>query len=193
MEYKGDNIFVSTVISSLNKMGSVKIGGDVLSSLINSSNAFSFPNIISEGGSNTLQFIPSENGGGAIYAASMLNFNSGTNLENVSHELYHGYQSENGGIKGVNSEVEAYLFSRGVTSTCTKMLMSFSGNSSSSGKQYSDAMNNLIFSEKFDKVDFNTAVNSFKSGTPAGNLYKNSKIYKDFSPTIGEFFPLIRW
>jgi RHS repeat-associated protein len=192
MKYEGDNKFVSTVVNALNKMGSVKFGGDVLSSLIESKNAFSFQNVASSGGSNTIQFVASENGGGAINAAAMLSFTDETNLENVSHELYHGYQTEHGGFQGVNSEVEAYLFGRGVLSTSYHALFGISGNGSSAGNQYAGAMDNLMLSDKFNKVDFNTAVNSFKAGTPAGDLYKNLRVHKNFSPTIDKFFPLFR-
>ncbi|QOJ28867.1 MAG: hypothetical protein HRU80_08215 [Ignavibacteriales bacterium] len=191
MQYEGDNPFVAAVISALNNMNSVEIGSIVLNSLIRSSNNFNFKKL-SSGKSGTLQFKQNASGGGDILAADILGGSGSTNLNSVAHELFHGYQHENVGLYGANSEVESFLFAKGVVSTFYSIIWNFSGNDTESGQLYAFSMNSLLFSESFDKMLFDQAVNAFPTGNPFNGIYKKSKIYKNFNPIISRFFPLLR-
>ncbi len=191
MEYKGDNKFVATTIYALNNMNSVNIGSKVLSDLILSDNKFTFQNVNSDGGANTLQFIANSNGGGDIRAAALLGFGTAENLESVSHELFHGYQYENkSAYYGSNAEVESYLFGRGIYGSFYNTMPLFSGNNSQAGGEYAMAMKDMLLSNKFDIKTFNSAVGAFSAGNPYGDIYKNSKVYLNTTPLISKFFPL---
>ncbi|MBZ0181718.1 MAG: hypothetical protein K8F60_04615, partial [Melioribacteraceae bacterium] len=193
MEYSGSDKFVASAITALNNMNSVKNGASVLGSLISSTNAFNFKNVASSE-SGTLQFLPNSGGGGDIAAAALLGGNDLINLGSVSHELFHGYQLDNGGLFGANSEVEAYLYSYGVTGTFNNgKTMMFSGNTSSAGKAYEQAMNQLLFSNSLDRTKFNQAAQNFAKGNPYGNIYAKAKYYSNFNPQINKFFPLINY
>lgn len=191
MQYEGDNPFVAAVISALNNMNSVEIGSIVLNSLIASSNSFNFKNM-SSGKPGTLQFKENAGGGGDILAAEILSGSGSTNLNSISHELFHGYQHENGGIFGANSEVESFLFAKGVVSTFYSIIWEFSGNDTKTGHDCASSMNSLLYSESFNQRSFNQAVNAFPYGNPFKGFYEKSKVYKNFNPIIGRFFPLLR-
>ena len=201
MEYDGDDEFISNTISVLNNINSVEHGANVLGSLISSENMFSFENIASKGGDRSLQFVPDEAGGGTIRAKSLLNgeFGEFGRVESAAHELFHGYQHENGGIQGINGEVGAYLFGRGVAGSFNNgMTPGFQGNLDNpvAGRAYSDAINNLLFGDSFSNSNYSTAINTFKkgSGVNAANLYGRSRVYPvNLNPPIKRFFPLIRY
>lgn len=192
MEYSGENKFVAAAITALNNMNGVEIGASMLSSLISSKNSFNFKNTASAA-DGTLQFIPNSQGGGDIAASAFLNGSSISNLASASHELFHGYQHDNGGLFGSNSEVGAYLYSYAVTGTFNDgITATFSGNNTSAGKAYSNAMNKLLFSQNFNRSVFNQATQNFSSGNPYG-LYGNNKYYSNYKPLIKKFYPLMRY
>jgi len=183
---------IVSAITALNNMNSIGIGSSVLNTLISSTNAFNFKNMVSSA-EGTLQFVPNISGGGDILAASLIGNNNLTNLGNVSHELFHGYQHENGGIFGANSEVEAYLYSHGVTGTFNNgFAMLFTGNNSTTGHAYESAMNQLLLSNNFNRSTFNQAAQNFAQGNPYG-LYGDARYYQNFTPLINRFFPLLRY
>ncbi len=190
MEYNGNNNFVASAITALNNMNSVDIGASVLSKLISSTNAFNLKNMVSSQ-EGTLEFVPNSNGGGDILAAALLGNNDLTNLRNISHELFHGYQHENGGLFGANSEVEAYLYSYGVVGTFGDGYINlFSGKNSIVGNLFKNSMNELLFGD-FNRVTFNNAAKNFSKGNPWGIYNNNSKYYKNFKPLIDKFYPLL--
>lgn len=140
----------------------------------------------------TLQFVPNSNGGGNILAADLLGNSDLTNLGSVSHELFHGYQHENNGLFGANSEVEAYLYSYGVTGTFNDgIVMMFSGNNSAAGRAYESAMNQLLIGS-FNRTKFNQAAQNFAQGNPYG-LYGDTRYYQSFTTLINRFYPLLRY
>jgi RHS repeat-associated protein len=200
MEYEGDDQFISQAVGVLNNINSVEHGASVLENLISSENFFNFENVASERGDKTFQFVPNEEGGGTIRAASLLNSELGgfSRIESAAHELFHGYQHENGGIQGVNSEVGAYLYGRGVAATFNDgMTPGFQGNidNPAAGDSYSSAINNLLFGGSFIPASYSTAIQNFKqgSGVNATGLY-GSKVYPVSSnPPIRQFFPLVRY
>ena len=200
MEYEGDDQFISQAVGVLNNINSVEHGASVLENLISSENFFNFENVASERGDKTFQFVPNEEGGGTIRAASLLNSELGgfSRIESAAHELFHGYQHENGGIQGVNSEVGAYLYGRGVAATFNDgMTPGFQGNidNPAAGDSYSSAINNLLFGGSFIPASYSTAIQNFKqgSGVNATGLY-GSKVYPvSANPPIRQFFPLVRY
>ncbi len=117
LKYNGDNAFVSSVVSSLNNLSSTTLGQELLTPLISSQNNFDFTNTyyINKNGDlikDVLAFREYENGGGEINAAVLTNNESDLQkLGVLSHELFHGYQHENGQSgASIFNEVEAYLF-----------------------------------------------------------------------------------
>ena len=116
--YEGDNEFIAAVGTTLSEMNGTENGQTVLAALSGSENSFTFSNTASSGGDRSLSFSPGKDGGGTINAAALLNtdIQSGQKLESTAHELFHGYQYENGqggaSVNGINNEVGAYLFGK---------------------------------------------------------------------------------
>jgi len=200
MEYDGANEFIGSVIGLLNQIGATEKGAIVLSNLISSENMFSYTNGMSIGGSSTLQFVRGQNGGGTILAGGILSEGSSEliNIESLAHESFHGYQHENGGISGVNSEVEAYLFGKGVALTHSGGRGAlFVGNrdNPAEGQLYESAMNNLLLSDSFDRGNMQIAVDNFVRGSSSnvGGLYRSRALPVPVNPIIARFFPLVRF
>lgn len=208
MKYKGDNSFVSTSVSYLNKMNSTEIGKSVLGDLVKSENAFNFKNEYSKDKNgnidkNKLTFTRSEDGGGNIKAGALLNkdLNSDQKLEGTAHELFHGYQYEMGeNSGGINKEVGAYLFGVAVDqnyqyqTTGMTSLFPF-GNTTSEGAKYDNAMMGLLYAPAFNQTLYNTAVNNFKKGSAANTTggYNNRTLTPNYTnPLIKRFLPLIK-
>jgi len=117
-------------------------------------------------------------------------------------------QYENG-LEGtsINNEVEGYLFG---TAVATQFSFNNgegafgSGNSgvgNDFGKSYEKAMDDLLFSGKFNIESFKTAVNNFKKGSTVNRPdVKGKRLYNDFSIKpinpkkilISKFYPLLR-
>ncbi|MFA8301434.1 MAG: RHS repeat-associated core domain-containing protein [Hyphomicrobiales bacterium] len=212
MNYEGDNVFVSTTINSLNQMNNVEIGNQVLEKLIASKNSFKFKNEVPVGRNgntikNTLSFKINKNGGGIIRAGALMSgrLQKGQKLETIAHELFHGYQHENGQKGIVNNEVGAYLFGRAIYYThAMNNGGGFGempwGNGTTSGNIYHSAMDGMMWSQSYDQSQYSTAVNNFKTGSSV-NTTRNGKqgVYKNAlmtpvsaNPLIKKFFPLIR-
>lgn len=192
MEYKGENEFVATSVNYLNQMSVSESGNKVLGELIDSENSFEFKNDLAEGNESGFAFKEYENGGGHIYAGNLLNNNSseGSKLIGISHELFHGYQYENGqGGSSIWNEVEANAFSYTVSldyanyawdngnfsygwSTTTGL-----GRDNTAGQMYQKAFNILVNSPTFNKEAFRTAVRNFRSGSVinVGNSYSRDR------------------
>ena len=195
MEYQGGNIKIAKSISALNKMSTTKSGMKVLDELTSSKNSFDFTQQSIKEGTNA--FVGNDEGGGTFY------MNGSLGLENVAHEVFHGYQHELGsGKPSVNNEVGAYLFGVGVQASYSFSNGEISGGSSSllgndsqSGANYSEAMNGLFFGTSFNNSDYEKAIINFKQGA----IKNNSGIYNSHpviipvagKPLISNFFPLI--
>ncbi len=208
-KYKGKDNFVSSVFSTLNKINGVEIGKSMLGALSGSKNTFSFSNTASAGGDRTMSFRESANGGGTINAKalSLSDISETQKAEGLSHELFHGFQSENGESgTTVNQEVGGYLFGRAVS---FQVAMNESlpyadmpwGKENKAGEAYSKAMNGLMYGNSFNANQYNSAVNNFIPGaavnaptnTRPNGLYSNFTVKpNDTNPAIKRFFPLIR-
>ena len=199
-EYEGDNKFVSAVSKTLQRMSETEIGDEVLNSLVSSENNFIFKNEQSAAGSRSAQFIRENEGGGVIKAAVLLNNDvfEGQKIETTAHELFHGYQNDNGQwIPSTNNEVGAYLFGRAVVLTLANYGINAFGNSTTEGKTYEQAMNSLLL-DKFDIRSYNIATRTFRKGSIA-NSRGNYNSLPDFQhikmfqkPLISNFYPLVR-
>ena len=202
VEYKGDDKFVSTVASNLGEMAGTEIGQSVLKSLSSSKSNFSFVNKESSGGKRSAQFVPDdENGGGTIKAAVLLGdrITNGQKLETTAHELFHGYQIDNGQNRvSTNNEVGAYLYGRGVSLSAGYVAIISFGNNTVSGSIYNNAMNNLMFGNSFNRRSYINAVESFRKGSIVNKsgAYNNVPDYaylRQFqTPLISNFYPLVR-
>lgn len=208
-KYKGKDSFVSDVFKTLNRINSVDIGKSMLGQLSGSKNAFNFNNTASAGGERTMSFSANSDGGGEINAKALSLKGVGDiqKVQGLSHELFHGMQSENG-EKGasVNKEVGAYLFGNAVAfqAAMNESLpygeMPY-GKANAAGQAYSKAMTSMMYSNTFDANQYNTAINNFLPGsavnaptsTRPNGLYSNFVIKpNDTNPTIKRFFPLVR-
>jgi RHS repeat-associated protein len=192
MKYNGKNEFLSKSILYLNAIHN-NGGSKMLGGLISSSNSFNLKNQLPvDNKGNTIeamQFNEFETGGGDIYAGVIMDsrFSEYSNIENISHELFHGIQHEKGqGGASIFNEVEANVYSRTITlnwaaNTEYSGAMSANGlgTESPAGKIYQNAFKNLLgaFSDK----DFIDAVRNFRLGSEknASGLYNRYPFRKD--------------
>ena len=201
--YEGDNGFVSVVGNVLNEMNGTENGQKVLSVLSSSGNSFSFSNSVSSGGNTSLSFSFGKNGGGTINASALVNsdISKGQKLESVAHELFHGYQYEKGqgnaSVNGINNEIGAYLFGRGISISAGYPAVSSFGTNTSAGQVYGGAMSNLLWGYTINQRDYQNAINNFKQGSVVNAL--SNGIYNKFgvnnnisNPVIKQFMPLIK-
>lgn len=176
MKYDGNNEFLSKSISYLNTLN--ENGGEkVLGELIKSSNKFNIKNLtVKDDKGQTLdamRFDENAEGGGDILAGVIMNpkISEYSNVESMSHELFHGIQYESGqGGASIFNEVEAYVYSGIVTTNWAinndyygSMSSNGLGTNSATGKAYQQAFNGLLSS--FSKQGFIDAVKNFKAGS----------------------------
>ncbi len=157
MDYDGDNKFVSTIVNTLNEINELEYGQTVISRLTDDAdNIFS---ITDDFGSveNSYEFRGKE-GGAIIKAAAILSGSFDQGVENLGHELFHGYQLEMGQSPfSIDSEVGATLFGKSL-----RLGFSFyQGQDPQASLQYSQAMSNLLMARDFNLTDFQKAVNNF--------------------------------
>jgi len=200
-KYKGKDNFVSKVAKTLNTMKMSELGQEVLKDLSASKNAFSFVNKPAETEDKmALQFKRNKEGGGGQILAGNLNNPNMTEaaaVEGSAHELFHGYQYEKGELgktgNTVNNEIGAYLFGRSVALNTIGATQAFENNGTAAGKAYSNAMNQLLYSDQFDQKAYNQALNNFARGSAANKdgKYKNIQVKpNDTNPLIRRFYPL---
>ncbi|MBO4544098.1 MAG: RHS repeat-associated core domain-containing protein, partial [Bacteroidales bacterium] len=149
---------VKSVASSLKQINSTKEGHIVLSELSLSETKYT---ITGKQKDNT----------DACFSLSdqTLYMNKHYGVGEISHELFHAYQFENGRREAsVYNEVEAYVFQ--------KMMDPDSENSgfNSENKVYEGAMNRL--KDRYNNKDFSYAVSHFRRDSQANS----SKAYKDY-------------
>ena len=200
--YSGDDEFVNAVFETLNTIGSLEIGEEVLNTLSSSESSFSFVNKASSAGDKSLSFKANEdNQGGTFQTAALLNpeILDGQKIEGTAHELFHGFQQEKGQLtseNGINSEVGAYLFARGVSFSLGFPSAQF-GSNTAAGRIFDTAMSNLLFGDQFDLRSYQDAVKNFKAGSSANaaanGIYNRRKVNTGLkNPVIKNLYPLIR-
>ena len=210
MKYEGDNQFVGSVVSNLNKMASTELGSQLLNPLISSENTFDFTNTFykDQNGNDVkdvLRFDEYEGGGGRIDAGALLaGMDASQALGSTAHELFHGYQTENGqGGGSIMNEVEAYMFEYSLQNEYEFKSENFAfgstiplGRNNEAGKLWEQSFNNLYTSDKFSTPDFVNAVKSFKAGSLKNGtgLYSNHSLQRanQKKSMIARFYPLIR-
>ncbi|QQT34529.1 DUF6443 domain-containing protein [Sphingobacterium spiritivorum] len=206
MDYQGRNQFVASIVMALNRMNTVQMGEKLLESIISSDNFFNFKNELPRDRKGNLidqaeaAFKRNESGGGDILAGNALKSNEYRLLENVSHELFHGYQYENGQNNRVSNEVEAYLFGRSIYQNyMMNNDMGFSsmpwGTSTVAGKIYEESMSGLMYAPSFDVNMFKKAVDNFRGGSTAnqdGKYGYGAPVPVTQNPLIKSFYPLIK-
>ncbi len=194
MSYDGDNSFVSTIINTLNEIHSHDYGQIVLSALTGEDSQIY--SIINEYGSveNSWEFSRQE-GGAIIKAAQIFDGTDLSNLRDLSHEIFHGYQMEMGQNPfSIDSEIGATLFGKSISSHLEGVLP---GQKPQSTFEYNDAMLQLLlFSPEFNhdaSVQFQRAVNNFKKGSSRNidGVYNHLPVENLRNPLISRFFPLI--
>jgi len=207
MEYKGKDKFVSSIVTALNRMNSVEVGEKVLGSLISSKNSFNFKNEFPRDKNGNIvsqaeaAFMKNENGGGDILAAHALKSDEYRVLDNVSHELFHGYQYENGQKNYISNEVEAYLFGRAVYQNyMMNNVLGYAsmpwGTGTVAGKAYEDSMSGLLYAPAFDPNMFKKAVENFRSGSTGnqdGKYGQGAPVPVTQNPLIKSLFPLLKY
>jgi RHS repeat-associated protein len=190
MEYNGSDKFTAGIVSSLNKMNSVKNGATVLGELIGSNNVFDITNNASAN-KETASFKENNAGGGT------LNMSGVTDLKSLSHELFHGYQHEKGqGGASIFNEIEAYLYSEGVNMSYKKGLITFASQffnaetTSAAGKLYESSVRDLL--DEYDAKKFNNAVNLFQSQSQVNYKgdYTNYPKGNEQKSLLKSFYPL---
>ncbi len=213
MKYKGENKFVEASVKYLNQMASTKNGGKVLRSLIESENTFNMTNTFAKDKDGNdvkeaLVFAGSDEGGGQIHAGELLNENvaAGAKLESTAHELFHGYQHENGqGGASIFNEVEAMVFSVSVETQYSFDNKTMGGRSSTAlGKDnttasqiYQNSFQKLTYNTTFPKDAFVSAVNNFKQGAAKNTTGMYNKGYplrrsNQTKSMLSRFYPLIK-
>jgi RHS repeat-associated protein len=208
MKYEGDNKFVSTSIENLNKMNSTGAGGKLLGKLIDSKNSFDFTNTYAKDKKGndikgTLSFNENEEGGGIINAAGLMEngLAESTKLESTAHELFHGYQNEQGqGGASVMNEVEANLFGYGTALEYSLNNESFAssstplGRNNAIGASYQKSFNSLL--KDFSVGEFKNAVINFKKGSISNSsgLYNNYPLRRSNQKKsmINRFYPIFK-
>jgi len=207
-EYQGDSKFAQSALNKLNQLNSDPAGKLVIKDLSNAKYNYVYKNKPSTAGSGAQFHAYLFGKGGEIRAALILNPNvsSQLGLESSNHELYHGYQRLKGNRRGgsINSETEAYLFGQitalrivgtaaGTGETYRQTLSEPNyGNGTSSGDNFNQSFQNLIFNQSFEQDAFNNAVNNFKSSqfNDSAN-YNDFQLDNNFKISIGELYPLI--
>jgi RHS repeat-associated protein len=208
MKYEGDNKFVSTSIGNLNKMNSIGAGGELLGKLIDSKNSFDFTNTYAKDKKGndikgTLSFNENEDGGGIINAASLMEngLAESTKLESTAHELFHGYQHEQGqGGASIMNEVEANIFGYGTALEYSLNNGSFAssstplGRNNAIGTSYQKSFNSLL--KNFSVSEFKNAVLKFKSGSISNSsgIYNNYPLQRSnqTKSMINRFYPIVK-
>ena len=180
-------------IQTLNEMYSSSLGQEMLDALIGSTNDYYITNESTgvPGTSATVQY-----GNG-----SRSKMGGANDMLNMSHELFHAFQYENGeGGATYKNEVEALIYSNALTlqtkGTALKQLASLNPRTSD-GNNFENAMNGLLWGKTFSQTDFSTAVDLFQSQSimNSSGIY-NAKYYTKGDPSNGSllqrFYPLMR-
>ena len=187
MQYNNGDSFATKIIDYLNSIY-INGGKDAMDCLISASEQISIVNEIGKG--NNYQFVGNKQGGGTIYAGSVLSqsYEQSLSVESLSHELFHGLQQVNGqGGASIFNEVEAYVFGYKVLDNYHSSLdtiyqnsPSGDGNSNIEGQKYQQAFLNLANGKDNYKENFKIAVSNFKKGARVNltGLYDKFPIIK---------------
>ncbi|NCD00340.1 MAG: hypothetical protein EOL95_11670, partial [Bacteroidia bacterium] len=198
MTYEGSDKVAAQQVNGLNAINSTENGNNVLSSLTSSKKLYNVTNGSFDEGTSGIM----ENANGAT-----LYMNGNNDLSTMSHEIFHAYQYENGqGGASIHNEVEAYLFSAGITYSFSML----NGGPSSSfeyainpnttgGKEYEKSVSNLLNWKSFSSSDFNSAVSLFKNNSQKNmpDIY-GKQVYNNYperrnnqtKSLLSKFYPL---
>ncbi len=208
MKYEGKNKFVSTSIENLNKMNSTGAGSKLLGELVDSENSFNFTNTYAKDKkgndiTGTLSFKGNEEGGGTINAAGLMEKGIGEarKLESTAHELFHGYQHEQGqGGASIMNEVEAHLIGYGIALEYSLNNETFAssttplGRNNAIGASYQKSFNSLL--KGFSMGEFKNAVMNFKKGSISNSsgLYNNYPLRRSNQKKsmLNRFYPIFK-
>ena len=121
------------------------------------------------------------------------------NLETTAHELFHGYQHENGqGGASIFNEVEAYAFGYAVAfqyALDNEKLYVSTTTEGHAGEAYQTAFTELIYGASFSKDNFVSTVKNFKKGSTsnASGLYNKAVLKRtnQKKSMLSRFYPLI--
>ena len=207
MEYSGSNEFVSKVVDYLNAIYH-NGGAQGLNTLIGSDNSYNLKNSLpTDGQGNVVQGMSlegSSSGGGTIYAGFLVGkqLNDYQKIESLSHELFHGVQSENGqGGASIFNEVEANVYGAVIAVNWSRSsgysgIQSSNGlgNDSEAGNLYTSSFTSLV-KNGFSKDNFLNAIVSFKRGSEANatglyNRYPRSQHYKRY--LLKTYYPKVK-
>jgi len=192
MNYKGDNTFVSSSVNYLNSVYG-NGGSNVMDKLIGSSNNFNMINQTptDENGNSidALQFSEAKGGGGDIYAGMLTNsqYSDYSKVEGVAHELFHGFQYENGqGGTSIFNEVEAMVYSSAISNNWANSTGYFGalsanglGNETANGKIYQQSFSSLL-NNGFSLDAFVSAVKAFKTGSVSFVTGDKEQVFIEF-------------
>jgi Effector protein len=208
MSTDNKNEFVQDVVNSLNAMASTKLGKELLDPLISSKNSFNFKNSYPKDRygveqKEAMSFGGSKNGGGDIAAAAITTMGKNEKVGSVGHELFHGYQHENGqGGGSINNELEAYIYEEALMIDYTmNVVQTYDwissirlGEDTDQGRLFQESINKVFSSTEFNQYDFANAVMTFKQGASknGSNLYGNFplKLPNQGVSMIARFLPL---
>ncbi|MBP1640244.1 MAG: hypothetical protein H6Q17_1827 [Bacteroidetes bacterium] len=199
-QYNGDDQFVCTTFDYLNQLYNNDYGQSVVEKLAGSENDFQYTNTYAKDNGkemkDALSFAGDASGGGEIHAGYLMDSNgsSESKIRSLSHETFHGYQSEFGETgRESYREVEALLFQ-----TAVMQNYGYFGNGSGnqSDVSFNRAMEQMVLGTgQFNQKLFNQATLTFLGGSNlnTNKLYTKTG-YKSTlkrNPIISKFFPLM--
>jgi len=198
MKYSGSDDFIGLTVDILNTMNESRNGNKLLTHLVNSDKIYDVQTN-DQSSSKNANFSENdrENGG----AGGQINLNVKSRLRDLSHELFHAYQSDKGqgGRNSVLREVEAYLFSYSIANiTNDSELYSRDGLTGDNVRTYNRTVETLTTSQEFNAEALYSCVMGFKEFSKYGNnesysrlpLINRKQSTNPQNSLIKDFFPL---
>lgn len=189
MIYKGGDKFTAQIINQLNNINSVEQGSKVINYMVSDNQKFTITNEMLNK-ENAIGVVP-DNSAGTLKLGNL----DEIGINNLSHELFHGYQHMKGqGGTSIKNEVEAYLFGDLIERTYYNLNEDRLSSLFESGNSFDWFDSTRNFTDKpFSEGSFQQLVDDFKenSGANAGGLYdkfpiqrenQSENLYKEFHP-----------
>ena len=183
--YEGNDSFANKVKCVLNDIQSINAGRVVIAELEESTKRYVYTNES-----------PSNKKSSACFVDESRKFKMGPNSTNIdfAHETFHAYQCDLGDRgQTVNREIGARLFATLISfELYGKNSWNMQNQLAGIPGEFSDAMNNLLFSG-FNENDYAIAINSFFTSALSGPVYSGihysiGKISNN--PPIKQFIPI---
>lgn len=202
-EVKTDDKFANSVTGFLDKLNGTDLGKTVVGDLTSSENVYTYTNetVKDDNGKTVdgMQFQANENNkGGTIKAGYLMtDANDAKKLDGFSHELFHGFQQNNGQTKNdVGREVGANLFSQAILNNVYgNDISKHLGMPTKNGQAFVDNFQKALYSPVFDQKAYDKAVGTFKSGSVfnyAGTYNNLSTKPKNAVNALIRLYPLIK-